>query len=634
MILMGPHEMIATRLMLLAPLMRLILLSVAGLLMFLGMVLVVLQPETGWNWSPAYWRPLEDTHQAIWASLCTGLLAWLISSWIWALKPMNVPAVLFAASGFATLAFCFSSFIPWISLPMSEGTVAWIWAVNMLGASAFGIIMTCLFLVYPSRVTYWKPLSVLTVFGFGAWTLLRTFGPFQDFAEVQRITTFEMLAIVVAVVWQIRSSARDPRKRAIAVWLGASTLLGAGAFIATIAAPITLGFSPMVLENYAFSFFLIIYVGLAVGLMRYRLFDLGVWAYRLVFYASAALALILLDIALVSLLTLDPGQALGVSLLLVAIVYLPMRDSLWRRIVQRRPANDDDLFHLVLDAALKPTEQERAAGWKALLQNHFQPLELAEAEDAISEPRLGNEGISLGIPGVAGVPSLQLMHAHNGRSLFTPRDAGVVMHLVQLMKHAEASRTAYDRGVSEERLRIARDIHDNIGAQLMRALHSAKPDRKDAMIRDTLADLRDVINNAQSPILPLDEILADLRAETAERLEPHGVSLRWSLQADAGIKLIPSTVHALRSLVRESASNTIKHAGAKCLDVRLRITPDRVEVEVEDDGSGFDIATVELGQGLANMKARVEGIGGVFTLSQGTSGAQLQAQFPHEVAAP
>ena len=70
------------------------------------------------------------------------------------------------------------------------------------------------------------------------------------------------------------------------------------------------------------------------------------------------------------------------------------------------------------------------------------------------------------------------------------------------------------------------------------------------------------------------------------------------------------------------------------LDVRLRITPDRVEVEVEDDGSGFDIATVELGQGLANMKARVEGIGGVFTLSQGTSGAQLQAQFPHEVAAP
>ena len=631
--MMGQHEMNANTLIFQTPLIRLVLLSAAGVLMFLGMVLVVLQPATGWSWSPVHWRQLQQIHPAIWASLCTGLLAWLISSWVWALKPLNFPAVLFAASGFATLAFCFSSFAPWILLPMAEGTIAWIWAVNMLGASAFGIIMTCLFLVYPSRVTYWKPLSALTVFGFGAWTLLRTFGPFQDFAEVQRITTFEMLAIVVAVVWQIRSSARDPRKRAIAVWLGASTLLGAGAFIATIAAPITLGFSPMVLENYAFSFFLIIYVGLAVGLMRYRLFDLGVWAYRLVFYASAALALILLDIALVSLLTLDPEQALGVSLLLVAIVYLPMRDSLWRRVVQRRPANDDDLFHLVLDAALKPTEQERAASWTVLLQNRFQPLELAESEDAISDPRLGNEGISLGIPGVAGVPSLMLLHANHGRSLFTPRDADVVTHLVRLMEHAESSRSAYDRGVSEERLRIARDIHDNIGAQLMRALHSATPDRKDAMIRDTLADLRDVINNAQSPILPLDEILADFRAETAERLEPHGVSLRWSLQADAGIRLAPSTVHALRSLIREAASNTIKHARAKHLNVRLRITPDHVEVVIEDDGSGFDMATARLGQGLANMKARVESLGGAFQLGQGTKGALLEARFQHEVAA-
>ena len=621
--------MIATRVLLLAPLMRLVLLSAAGLAYFMGMVLVALQPETGWSWSPEHWRPLEKIHPAIWASLCTGLLAWLISSWVWALKPMNLPAILFAASGAATLAFCFSSFAPWISLPMTEKTVASIWAVNMLGASAFGIIMTCLFLVYPSRQTYWKPLSALTVFGFGGWTLLRTFGPFQDFAEVQRITTFEMLAIVGAVIWQIRSSASDPRKQAIAIWLGASTLLGAGAFIATVAAPLTLGFGPLMLENYAFSFFLIIYIGLAVGLMRYRLFDLGSWAYRLVFYASAALALILLDIALVSLFTFDPGQALGLSLLFVAIAYLPLRDILWRRIVQRRPANDDDLFHLVLDAALKPTEQERAAGWKALLYNHFHPLELTEAEATIAEPIIGNEGISLSIPGIAGVPSLQLMHANKGRALFTPRDAAVVTHLVKLMQHAETSRSAYDRGVSAERMRIARDIHDNIGAQLMRALHSAKTDRKDAMIRDTLADLRDVINNAQNPVLPLDEILADLRAETAERLEPHSVSLRWNLQADAGIQLTPSTVHALRSLIREAASNTIKHAGATRLDVRLRITPNQVEVEVEDDGSGFDIAKVKLGQGLANMKARVEGIGGAFKLVRGASGAQLEAYFPH-----
>lgn len=616
-----------------SPLIRLVALSVLGVGLFMGMTLLVLQPVTGWTWSAAEWRSPLDPHPAVWVSLFTGLVAWLISAWVWALRPAHPATILFAASGFATLTFCFASFAHWIELPLADSTIALIWTLNMLGASAFGIIMICLFLIYPSRLPLWKPLTAITVAGFGGWTLLRTFGPLQNFAEVQRITTFEMLAIVGAVIWQVRASTSDPRLHAIALWLGASTLLGAGAFIATVAVPITFGFRALVLENYAFSFFLIIYLSLAAGLMRYRLFDLGTWAYRLVFYASAALGLIILDLALVSLLTLDPGQALGISLLLVAILYLPLRDVIWRQIVRRPPAEADALFHQVLDAALQPTLQDRTAGWNNLVRQHFKPLEMTEAGEDVAEVELRGEGLTLRIPGVAGCPALTLSHANYGRSLFTPRDARLVEHLVRLWEHAEASRSAYDRGVAEERLRIARDIHDNIGAQLMRALHSAKPDRKDAMIRDTLADLRDVINNAQSPALPVDEILADLRAETADRLEPHNISLGWSLQAEAGLILTPSTVHALRSVIREAASNTIKHANASRLEVKLQITPHRVDVAVEDDGSGFDLDVVTLGQGLANMKARVEGGGGEFTLMPGETGARLRAQFPHQVIA-
>jgi hypothetical protein len=65
----------------------------------------------------------------------------------------------------------------------------------------------------------------LTVFGFGGWALLRTFEPLQDFAQVQRITAFELLAIFAAVV----SHASAPHRCAIGVWLGVSTLLGTGA---------------------------------------------------------------------------------------------------------------------------------------------------------------------------------------------------------------------------------------------------------------------------------------------------------------------------------------------------------------------------------------------------------------------
>ena len=193
---------------------------------------------------------------------------------------------------------------------------------------------------------------------------------------------------------------------------------------------------------------------------------------------------------------------------------------------------------------------------------------------------------------------------------------------------ARESRNAYDRGVAEERTRIARDIHDNIGAQLMRALHSSRADRKDTMIRETLADLRDVINNAQSELLPLDEVFANLRAETADRLEPHEINLRWALECDPDDSLAPATVHAIRSVIREAASNAIKHAASSEVAVELGVTGENISLSVTDNGKGFVPDTVRLGHGLANMKARIESLGGEFALDTQNGGAKLMATLP------
>jgi signal transduction histidine kinase len=203
------------------------------------------------------------------------------------------------------------------------------------------------------------------------------------------------------------------------------------------------------------------------------------------------------------------------------------------------------------------------------------------------------------------------------------------------MRHAEESRGAYDRGVSEERTRIARDIHDNIGAQLLRALHSGALERKDAMIRDTLADLRDVINNAQDPDLPVGLVLADLRAETADRLSPHGVSLLWRVEAMSELPLKPARVHALRSLVREATNNTIKHAKASQVTVEIGLDEAGMSLLVIDDGCGFSVDEVLLGHGLENMKARAESLGGAFSLTSEGAGTRLCAKIPfHQQETP
>lgn len=612
------------------PYVRLAALIAAGLAGFMVMILIAFQPPTGWTWDVAQWRNITEFSGPVWSALLTGLLAYLISAWIWALKPTHIPAALFAASGLMTLGFCFTTVIFDLAYPFSDAIYGVTAQLNMLTASGFGILMPCLFFIYPNRLPGALYAIAIVVIGFGGWTLASVFGPPSNYPIVHLITFMEMLVIIAAVIWQIWATRKDPRQNAIAVWLGVSTVVGSGAFIALVAVPNSFLMGAVIKESYAFSFFLLIYIGLAVGLMRYRLFELGAWAYRLAFYVSAAVIMILLDLALIAFLPIGQSQALSVSLLIVALAYLPMRDLVWRRFMPSRSREESDLFAGILDAALQPSSVQRAEDWSTLLREHFLPLEIEETSDNGPTARLDAEGLSLYVPPVRDAHALILRYPNNGQTLFSPRDVSTTQHLVRMMQQAGENRDAYDRGVSEERTRIARDIHDNIGAQLMRALHSARPDRKDTMIRETLADLRDVINNAQSQTLPLDDVLADLRAETADRLEPHEIDLRWILEADMEDSLPPAMVHALRSFIREAASNAIKHSDASELSVQIQVIPANITLQIRDNGKGFTVDSVTLGHGLGNMKARIEGLGGTFSLDTNASGVQLTATLPRE----
>ncbi|MAK59588.1 MAG: histidine kinase [Ponticaulis sp.] len=612
------------------PYLRLTVLIGLGIAAFIGSTFFALQSADGISFNPADWRSVTDTPGTIWASLFTGFLAYLISAWIWALKPDDPPAILFAASGLMTLGFCFASIGFDLAVPLSQSTLMSMMVTNALTASAFGIIMPCLFLIYPGKLPFWRFLVVANVLGFGGWTLISAFGPQQNLAVVQLITFCEMIAIIVVVIWQVLASRSEPRRFAIANFLGVSTIIGSGGFIATVAAPISFGFPPLMEPSYAFAFFLIIYVGLAIGLLRYRLFDLGTWAYRLAFYVSAAIVMILLDLALVTVLALDQGQAIGISLFAVAIIYLPLRDILWRRILHAQRKTNQNLMHKVLDAALQPTVESRRQNWQKIFMDHFEPLQheiVAARGDGVEMSR---ESLSLYIPPAGDAHAFELTYPNNGRSLFSKEDVVLAEQMISIARHARESRHAYDRGVAEERTRIARDIHDNISAQLMRALHSQRDDRKDTMIRETLSDLRDVINNAQGTDLPLENVLADLRAETAERLDAQGVTLKWALRSDEDNTLSASMVHAIRSVIREAISNTLKHAGAKVLSVDICSNGASIELRISDDGTGFDPDAVTLGHGLNNMKARIESLGGDFVLKAGEQGkgANLVATLP------
>lgn len=212
-----------------------------------------------------------------------------------------------------------------------------------------------------------------------------------------------------------------------------------------------------------------------------------------------------------------------------------------------------------------------------------------------------------------------------------------------------------------DRARIARDIHDSLGtglahmammSDLMRR-RSRDEERADATGLPRLDDaLDDMYRSAQSLTRAVDEIVWAVNPanDTLPRLftflahdvedMARGGGLELSIHVDDDVPevaLPASTRHHLCMLVREAVANVLKHAHAQVLDVSLRHRAGAVEVNIADDGVGFDLATRTLDghDGLANMQARVDELGGALSIDSAPGrGTRVAVHVPLNASAP
>ena len=564
----------------------------------------------------------------LWPCLVTASVAGVLSAWIWSLRAAEGAAMLFCASGAATYAFCVGAAIFSLPGPISAEVISAAIAVNVVGASAFGIVMIALFARYPSRLPGTQTITLAALAVFGAWTIAALFGPFDILTEIHRITLAEMVAILALVAAQIMVARRDPVARAITIWLGAAVGIGAGGFIALVALPNAFRYPPLLPEEFGFLFFVIIYIALAVALVRYRIFGLGRWAFQLLFIVGAGLAVLAVDAAIILVLAMDPARATGLALLLVALAYLPARAWLWQRLVASPGREQSLLLREAAEVALAPTRSAREHSWHALLGQTFEPLAMEPASATSGEAVIHEDGRSLLVPGPDGFATLLLRDRNRGRRLFSPADRALASELSVLVANLGEARAAYDRGAAFERARIAQDIHDNIGAQLLTALHAPVGARKDELIRETIGDLRDVIRNAEDEPLALEALLADLRIETADRVELAGLELAWAIDEVPDDQPARDTVRSLRALLREAVSNALRHAEASRITIAIAPEEGGFGVRIADDGKGFQPAIAGSGRGLGNMRRRIETLGGSFSLVSTPQGTTISAVLP------
>jgi signal transduction histidine kinase len=177
-----------------------------------------------------------------------------------------------------------------------------------------------------------------------------------------------------------------------------------------------------------------------------------------------------------------------------------------------------------------------------------------------------------------------------------------------------------------ERRRIAQDLHDDLGSGLTEIMslgdlaeqECRSPEELKSRLADITRKTRELVGAVDEIVWtanPVNDVipkLAGYLCDHAERfLRAKGIRCRLDvaeglpeLQVNAKVR------HHILMAVKEALNNAVKHSGATEVWLRVRCDADELHLVVEDNGAGFDPATVSRGNGLTNLRTRLEELGG------------------------
>lgn len=196
---------------------------------------------------------------------------------------------------------------------------------------------------------------------------------------------------------------------------------------------------------------------------------------------------------------------------------------------------------------------------------------------------------------------------------------------VRRRMRARIRKLEQDHALERERARIARDMHDELGASLTQISIASRLARHNPP-QEVLSHIDEIHGIARRTAASLDEIvwavnprndtlsaLLDYLAQYSSNfLRSAGIACQLEIPVDMEERPLDAKVrHHLFLAVKEALHNIAKHANAKSVHLSAGLQGDLLRVRVADDGSGFVLGQAEAGaDGLVNMGARMEELGG------------------------
>lgn len=310
---------------------------------------------------------------------------------------------------------------------------------------------------------------------------------------------------------------------------------------------------------------------------------------------------------------------------------------------------DDQALRLLLYTGPIPQAELRYS-WplaydqvNAQVIRHRQPLiipdthadtPLARAYQVTAGPHLGYMHAWMGVPLIVKEQVIGMLgFDHDQPHYYTPHHAELALafasHAAIAIENARLYEQARALASLEERQKLARELHDSVsqalygislGAQTARVLLDSDPSQV-AKPLDYVVDLAD------AALTEMRALIFELRPKS---LETEGLVAALTKQAEATHarhRLVVNTrfceepplsmpiKEALYRITQEALHNIVKHAHATQVDLQLACDPTHLQLEIKDNGQGFDASGTFPGHlGLRSMRERAEQVGGHFTL--------------------
>lgn len=205
--------------------------------------------------------------------------------------------------------------------------------------------------------------------------------------------------------------------------------------------------------------------------------------------------------------------------------------------------------------------------------------------------------------------------------------------------------------LERERARIAKDMHDDLGARLTHlglvselvespGFNSSERagnrlPKVSALARDAVRSLDEIVWAVSPKKNSLDQLAGYLAQTAQDMIMPSGLS--FDLRMPPNIPAIPLTTelrHNVFLVCKEAVNNAIKHSGGARIGLTLAFDQQGGRLAITDDGHGFQMQEAEgLGNGLANMRKRAESVNASFHLESAPHyGTRIEIHFPFDTS--